>query len=189
MCILVLRVGINFLIEWKRVEMNVEKTKLDGVMKITPLTNFEDFRGSYVEIYNEILYKNAGINCNFIQDDISTSRKNVLRGLHGDSETWKLISCLQGSFYLLVVNNDESSPEYRMWEAHTLSDVNRTQILVPPKFGNGHLVLSESAIFHYKQSTQYNRSGQFTILWDDPSWGFWWPVNNPIISMRDQGLV
>jgi dTDP-4-dehydrorhamnose 3,5-epimerase len=167
--------------------MIVEKTKLDGVLKIMPPTNFEDFRGSYIEIYNESVYKNAGIECNFIQDDISTSTKGVLRGIHGDSETWKLISCLYGTFYLLIVNNDENSPQYRKWESHTVSDRNRTQILIPPKFGNGHLVLSDSAIFHYKQTTEYNRNGQFTILWNDPLWNFWWPQNNPIVSMRDQG--
>ena len=168
--------------------MVVEKTKLNGVLKITPPTIFEDFRGSYVEIYNRSLYENAGVDCHFIQDDISTSNKNVLRGIHGDAETWKLISCLQGSFYLLVVNNDESSDQFRKWEGFTLSDSNRSQILIPPKFGNGHVVLSESAIFHYKQTTEYNRNGQFTILWNDPIWSFWWPIKDPIISMRDEGL-
>lgn len=169
--------------------MVVEKTKLDGVLKITPPTIFEDFRGSYIEIYNKTIYKNAGVGCDFIQDDISTSSKGVLRGIHGDAETWKLISCLRGSFYLLVVNNDESSSQFRKWEAFTLSDLNRTQILIPPKFGNGHLVLSESAIFHYKQTTEYNRNGQFTILWNDSNWDFWWPAKDPIVSMRDEGLV
>ena len=86
------------------------------------------------------------------------------------------------------VNNDKNSSQYMKWEAFTLSESNRHQILVPPKFGNGHLVLSEKAIFHYKQSTYYNRDGQFTILWDDPDWKFWWPSKNPILSMRDSGL-
>lgn len=168
--------------------MKVEKTTLSGVLRIAPPTNFEDFRGSYVEIYNEALYKNMGIECTFIQDDISTSSQNVLRGIHGDANTWKLISCLHGSFYLIVVNNDPESTEFRKWEAFTLSDSNRMQILIPPKFGNGHLVLSEKAIFHYKQTTEYNRSGQFTILWNDPIFKFWWPKNNPIVSMRDGGI-
>jgi len=168
--------------------MKIENTKLDGVLRVTPPTNFEDFRGSYIELYNQSIYMSNGIGCNFIQDDISTSRKNVLRGLHGDAHTWKLISCLQGSFYLIVANNDEDSSQFRKWEAHTLSDSNRSQILIPPKFANGHLVLSESAIFHYKQTTEYDRNGQFTILWNDPAWNFWWPINNPIVSIRDQGL-
>ena len=102
-------------------------------------------------------FEDAGLKQNFIQDDISTSYSNVLRGIHGDSKTWKLVSCLKGSFYLVVVNNYSSSVEFGKWEGFTLSDVNRRQILIPPKFGNGHLVLSDSAIFHYKQTTDYDR--------------------------------
>jgi dTDP-4-dehydrorhamnose 3,5-epimerase len=166
----------------------VETTSLTGVKLIHPSTNFEDFRGSYVEIYNRELFQNAGINEDFIQDDISTSTKNVLRGIHGDQETAKLVSCLQGSFYLIVVNQDKDSPEFGKWESFTLSDKNRLQVLIPPKFGNGHLVLSDSAIFHYKQTTNYNRASQFTILWNDPEFNFWWPVKNPILSRRDEGL-
>jgi dTDP-4-dehydrorhamnose 3,5-epimerase len=168
--------------------MKIEQTELSGVQKITPPTIFEDFRGTYVETYNQTIYKNAGIECEFIQDDISTSRKNVLRGIHGDSKTWKLISCLQGAFYLVVVNNDSSSPQFRKWTSFTLTAESRQQILVPPKFGNGHLVLTDSAIFHYKQNTDYDRAGQFTILWNDPAYNIWWPINNPILSKRDMGI-
>lgn len=167
--------------------MEVKNTKLEGVKLITPPTNFEDFRGTYVEIYNEVLYKQLGITIDFIQDDISISNKHVLRGIHGDSETWKLISCLYGKFYLVVVNLDQRSSQYKQWESFTLSDANRLQVLVPPNFGNGHLVLSEVAIFHYKQNTQYNRAGQFTYLWNDPDLNIWWPVKNPILSRRDEG--
>jgi dTDP-4-dehydrorhamnose 3,5-epimerase len=165
----------------------VETTSLKGVKLIHPSTNFEDFRGSYVEIYNRELFQNAGINEDFIQDDISTSSRNVLRGIHGDQETAKLVSCLHGSFYLIVVNQDKDSPEFGKWEGFTLSDKNRLQVLIPPKFGNGHIVLSDSAIFHYKQTTNYNRASQFTILWNDPRFNFWWPVKNPILSRRDEG--
>lgn len=168
--------------------MKVQKTALDGVLLIEPPTNFEDFRGSYVEIYNKDIYHEHGIEVEFIQDDISTSSRHVLRGLHGDGQTWKLVSCLYGSFYLVVVNNDPASPQYRKWMSFTLSDVNRHQVLIPPRFANGHVVLSERAIFHYKQNTQYDRASQFTLLWDDPELGLWWPIKNPIISRRDQGL-
>ena len=167
--------------------MEVTKGKLDGVLVVKPPTIFKDFRGSYVETYNEELYNRAGINIRFIQDDISVSAKNVLRGIHGDGETWKLVSCLYGEFYLVVVNWDDASPQFGQWESFTLSDQNRLQVLVPPKFGNGHLVLSELAIFYYKQSTYYNRAGQFTILWNDPKLNIKWPVDNPITSKRDRG--
>ena len=167
--------------------MEVLKTKLDGVLLIKPPTICEDSRGTYVETYNEKLYTEAGINVKFVQDDISVSSRNVLRGIHGDSETWKLVSCLYGEFYLVVVNWDNASPQLGKWESFVLSDQNRLQVLVPPKFGNGHLVLSELAIFHYKQSTYYNRSRQFTLLWNDPKLDIRWPVNNPILSRRDGG--
>ena len=165
--------------------ITVSKTKLDGVLKIQP-TIFEDFRGQYIEMYNRELYHQHGIAVDFIQDDISTSRKHVLRGIHGDAETWKLISCHFGSFYLMVVNCDKESSHFGAWEGFTLSDTNRMQILVPPKFGNGHVVMSDMAIFSYKQTTYYNPQGQFTYKWNDPNLNLWWPIKNPIISQRDE---
>ena len=167
--------------------MVIEKTSLDGVV-LVKLDAFEDHRGWYLEIFNEKLYREHGISVKFIQDDISVSSRHVLRGIHGDSQTWKLISCLYGRFYLVVINWDESAPQYRQWESFVLSDQNHLQVLVPPKFGNGHLVMSEQAIFHYKQSTYYNRGGQFTIKWDDPGLNIWWPVDSPIVSRRDEGF-
>jgi len=168
--------------------VKVEKSALDGVLLITPPTLFEDWRGEYVETYNEQLYREHGIDVRFLQDDISVSDRHVLRGLHGDATTWKLISCLHGKFYLVVVNNDPDSSQYRKWTSFVLSDTNRKQVLIPPKFGNGHLVLSDKAIFHYKQNTYYDRAGQFTLLWNDPDLGLWWPVSNPLVSRRDAGL-
>jgi len=168
--------------------IQVEKTKLEGVLMIKPPTIFEDFRGTYVEIFNEKLYAEAGINTKFVEEDISVNSRNVLRGVHGDQKTWKLISCLYGKFYLVVVNWNEHSSQYRQWESFVLSEQNRLQILVPPIFGNGHLVLSEQSIFHYKQSSYYDHEGQFTILWNDPSLNLWWPCKDPIVSPRDQGL-
>jgi dTDP-4-dehydrorhamnose 3,5-epimerase len=167
--------------------MEVFPTKLESVLLIKPPTVFEDFRGHYIETYNRNAYFTAGIPIDFIQDDISISHRHVLRGIHGDTKTWKLISCLQGSFYMVVVNNDPNSSQYREWASFTLSDTNHLQVLVPPKFGNGHVVMSERAIFHYKQSTEYDRASQFTLLWSDPTLNIWWPIQNPIVSQRDQG--
>jgi dTDP-4-dehydrorhamnose 3,5-epimerase len=166
--------------------MEVECTQMKDVVLIKP-SIFEDFRGEYVETYNEMEYSKKGITCKFIQDDISISTRNVLRGIHGDAETWKLISCMYGKFYFVVVNCDTESPDFGKWQSVTLSDKNRLQVLVPPKHGNAHLVLSDSAIFHYKQTTYYNPQGQFTYSWNDRRFNIWWPIKNPIISMRDEG--
>lgn len=166
--------------------MKVEETALEGVLLITPPTIFTDHRGSYVETYNRPLYSAAGIDQDFLQDDISVSKRHVLRGIHGDAKTWKLVSCLEGEFYLAVVNWDESSPQYRRWTSFTLSEENRLQVLIPANFGNGHLVLSERAIFHYKQTSEYDRASQFTVRWDDPAVGIDWPIDDPILSERDR---
>jgi len=167
--------------------MKVEKTELDGVLIIDPPTIFKDFRGSYIETYNKRLYEENGIKELFIQDDISTSKKNVLRGIHGDKSTYKLVSCLYGEFYLVVINNNPKSNQYKKWQSFILSEFNKKQVLIPPFFGNGHLVLSDLAIFHYKQTTEYDRDGQFTIMWNDPNYNISWPINNPILSKRDGG--
>lgn len=164
--------------------MKISKTKLKGVLTIQ-LDSFKDFRGEYVETYNEALYKKAGIKTKFIQDDISVSKKNVLRGIHGDNKTWKLISCPYGKFYLVVVNCDKKSKDFSKWQGFILSDENRLQVLVPAKFGNAHVILSNMAIFHYKQSTYYNPKGQFTYVWNDPQLKIKWPVKKPILSKRD----
>jgi len=165
--------------------MEVCKTDLGGVLLIK-LEVFEDFRGEYVETYNEKLYREKGIDIHFVQDDISISSKHVLRGIHGDCETSKLISCLYGKFYLVVMNCDTDSNHFGKWQSFVLSDKNRFQVLIPPKYGNAHLVLSDLAIFHYKQSTYYNPSSQFTYKWNDSKFNIWWPIKNPILSQRDE---
>ena len=169
-------------------QLHVSQTSLEEVLLIDPPTKFKDFRGEYVETYNEEIYQQAGIDQKFIQDDISVSSRHVLRGIHGDYSTCKLVSCLLGEFFLVVVNWNKDSTQYRQWETFTLSDKERKQILIPPGFGNGHVVLSEKAIFHYKQTTVYDISGQYTIMWDDPDLNICWPINDPILSRRDRGL-
>ena len=165
--------------------MQISKTKIEGVLLLTPEA-FEDHRGYYLETYNEKLYRDHGITVKFVQDDVSVSSRHVLRGIHGDAETWKLVTCLYGKFYLVVVNCDRDSKEFGKWQSFVLSDANHWQVLIPPKHGNGHVVLSEQAIFHYKQSTYYNPKGQFTYKWNDPQLKLWWPVKDPILSPRDE---
>ncbi|MDP3661507.1 MAG: dTDP-4-dehydrorhamnose 3,5-epimerase [bacterium] len=165
--------------------IQVEKSSLNGVLFITPDV-FEDFRGQYVELYNEALYKEKGVPPTFVQDDISVSRKNVLRGLHGDTYTWKLISCLYGALYFVAVNCNRTSPDFGKWVGTTLSARNRRQALVPPHFGNGHLILTDEAIFHYKQSSYFEGTDkQFSHRWNDPRLNIFWPVKDPILSERD----
>lgn len=163
----------------------VRTTELTGVLLIEPVSYFEDHRGNYTETYNEAAYHEAGINDVFVQDDFSLSRKNVLRGIHGDNGTAKLVCCPYGEIYLVAVNNDPQSDQYRRWAAFTLSENNRHQLYLPPKFGNSFLVRSEQALFHYKQTTYYGDFKQFTLKWNDPGLAIEWPIENPIMSERD----
>ena len=165
--------------------IDVVQTELEGVLLIKP-SYFKDHRGGFLETYNEKLYKAKGITIDFVEDDISVGKKDVIKGVHGDYVTWKLVSCLHGEVYLVVINYDEESGGFGKWQSFILSEENNYQVLIPPKHGNGHLVLSDKSIFHYKQSAYYNRSGQFTIKWDDPEFNMKWPVKNPILSERDK---
>jgi len=165
--------------------LRIEKTRLDGVLLIYPEC-FKDHRGEYVETYNEEEYKQAGIDVEFVQDDYSVSTKNVLRGIHGDSQTWKLVLCPYGKFYLVVVNCIESSTNFGEWESFIFSDENNIQVLVPPGHGLAHLILSDKAIFQYKQSAYYDPKRQFTYKWNDSRFKIQWPIDNPILSKRDE---
>jgi len=165
--------------------IEVSKTKLERVLLIKPYI-FEDHRGEFVETYNEELYRQSGIEVNFAQDDISVSMKNVLRGIHGDNVTWKLISCLYGKIYFVVVNCDENSEDFGKWQSFELSDSNRWQVLVPPGHGNAYLALTDKVIFNYKQSTYYDPTRQFSYKWNEPRFNIKWPIKEPILSERDK---
>lgn len=165
--------------------MIVSETKLHGVKLITP-EKFEDHRGSYVELYDSKKFNSKVEKIDFVQDDISVSRKNVLRGLHGDYETTKLVTVLSGTGYALIADNRENSPTYKKWQSFILSGENRNQLLLPAGIGNSILALDEKIVYYYKQNTHFCDGRQFTIKWDDPEWRFWWPTKNPILSMRDE---
>ena len=176
--------------------LSIHKTTLDGVLLITPPTVHHDQRGTYIETWNQDMYRMAAIQnglplIDWVQDDVSVSSRYVLRGIHGDQTTWKLITCLYGRIFLVVVNNDPDSLQYRKSLGIRLVFETPLQVLVPPKFGVGHLVLSDYAVFGYKQSSYYDRAGQFTLTWNDPTLGIQWPLPVgviPITSERDRGV-
>lgn len=166
--------------------MQILETKLKDVWLIKPDV-FEDFRGDYVMTFHEELYKRFGVK--FVEHDISTSTKNVLRGIHYSPNCWKLNQCLYGKLYYMVVNCDEKDPEFGKWQAFILSDRNHYQLLKHPKYGSGFLVLSDYAVFSYLQSEYYdpNNPNQKTFMWNDPRFGIWWPkLTVPILSQRDE---
>ena len=94
---------------------------------------------------------------------------NTLLGIHGDKTTTKLVNCVFGKFYIVIVNCDLNSKDFGKWESFTLSDNNRKQLLVPPKFGIVHLALSDKIVYHYKQTTSFEEKEEFVYRWDDHS--------------------
>ena len=158
-------------------------TEIDGLITFEP-KSFFDVRGEYVNTYNSHDYK--FLNLQFVEDDYSISRKNVLRGLHGDSKTKKLIQCLQGSILLAVADLRKNSSSYLKTRAYAVNDKNRLQVLVPEGCVNGHLVLSDSCIFSYKQTELYSGAeNQISVRYDDPWLKIPWQIDNPILSIRD----
>jgi dTDP-4-dehydrorhamnose 3,5-epimerase len=152
-------------------------------VKIYQPEPFEDFRG---ELYT--LFKQDDHKLVFNHDKVSISRKHVLRGMHGDSKSWKHISCLAGEVLVVVIDNRPESENYLKWDSIVLSSKNKKSILVPPMFANGHLVLSDEATFFYKWAypgAYPDVQDQFTLKWNDPKIGIYWPISNPILSKRD----
>lgn len=164
--------------------ITVERTELKDVILIKPVL-FEDHRGMYVETFNREDYEKNDIKIDFVRDDISTSVKDVIRGIHYDDKTWKLIHCMYGKIYFVVVDMRKDSDQYLEWQSFLLTSDNRQQVLVPPGYGNGHLVLSESCIFHYKMSEYYDPGNEIGVKWDDPKLNIFWPVVNPVLSKKD----
>ncbi len=172
--------------------MKIEQTNLPGVLLIKPETVVsghgevsEDMRGWFSELYNEKKYTEAGIAMRFVEDDVSVSKKNVLRGMHGDDRTWKLITCTYGQIFFVALGGKEGSPEFGKWQSFDLNDRTRMRILVPPYYASGYAVVSDIAVVQYKQSEYFIPGTQFSYKWNDPRFSIAWPIENPILSARD----
>jgi len=159
--------------------------KIDGVEIFEPDV-FTDFRGDLWTTWKKDEFP---INLDFNHDKVSTSRKDVLRGIHGDFKSWKLITCLYGQMFFILVDNRKDSKTYLQWNSMILDDRKRKLVLIPPGVGNGFLVLSDYSIFSYKwsYSGKYPDVGdQFTIKWNDKRLNIDWPITNPILQQRDR---
>ena len=153
-------------------------------IKIFQPNSFEDYRGELYTVFNQDEHELI-----FNHDKVAVSRQHVLRGIHGDAKATKLITCLSGEIYLVVVDNRPESPNYLKWNSIILNENNKRQVLVPPGFGNGHLVLSRKAVFFYKWSYEGEYpdiKDQFSLNWKDPRINIHWPIDNPILSERDK---
>ena len=166
-----------------------ESTEIAGVYILKPSIS-EDARGNiWTSFLKDEVEELLPSGLYFKHDKFSSSKKNVLRGIHGDVKSWKLITCVYGEIYQVVVDCREESPTYKQWEAFTINSENPQLILLPPKMGNSFFVNSETAIYHYKlayEGEYLDAEDQFSIKWNDPSIGIEWPFDNPILSGRDK---
>lgn len=168
--------------------MQVEKTGLEGVLQITPDV-YADRRGYFMETFNERRYREHGINVSFVQDNLSFSKYNTLRGLHFQYpfSQAKLVHVLRGKVFDVVVDIRKGSPTFGKWYGTILSDENYRQLFIPAGFAHGFCTLSETALFSYKCDEFYKPDCESGIIWDDPDIGIKWPITDPLLSKKDRG--
>ncbi len=166
--------------------MKTTATTLPGVLLIEPEL-FEDDRGSFFESYQQLRYQQAGITAAFVQDNVSLSRRDVLRGLHLQTANpqGKLVFALTGSIFDVAVDLRRGSPCFSRWLGVELSAANRRQLYIPPGFAHGFCVTSDAALVCYKCTDIYNPGAEFTIIWNDPTVQIAWPVATPVLSAKD----
>ncbi len=169
--------------------MKIIKTSLPGVCIIEPQV-FSDARGFFMETYHQRRYAEAGINCNFVQDNLSRSVRGTLRGLHYQLEyaQAKLIQVIKGVVFDVVVDIRQGSPSFGHWAGVNLSEENKHQLFVPEGFAHGFCVLSEAADVVYKCTDFYAPEDERGIIWSDPDLAIDWPIANPLLSDRDSRL-
>lgn len=166
--------------------MNVTQTRLPGVLLVEPAV-YRDDRGYLTEVWNQQRYDNAGLSASFVQDNLSSSRRGVLRGLHYQwpAAQGKLVSVLHGEVFDVAVDIRTDSPTYGQWVGATLSSENRHQIYIPEGFAHGFVVVSETALVLYKCTHIYTPSDEAGIAWNDPALDIAWPITEPILAPKD----
>lgn len=175
--------------------MKLTKTKIDGVVIIEPDV-FGDNRGWFMETYNEEKFKELGIDCKFVQDNMSYSAvKGTLRGLHYQKEPYcqsKLVRCTKGTVIDVAVDVRKGSPTYGEWVSIELSEQNKKMFFMPKGMAHGFLTISDEVEFQYKVDNLYNKESEGGIRYDDPTvnvdWGSLLNGIKPILSSKDEVL-
>ena len=168
----------------------VEKTPIEGLCVITP-TVFGDNRGYFMETYNIADFKEAGIDCEFVQDNQSASKKGVIRGLHFqiDFPQDKLVRVIRGEVFDVAVDMRKGSKTYGQWYGIRLSEENKKMFFIPKHFAHGFLVLSDYAEFTYNCTELYHPNDEGGIIYNDPDIGIEWPIEEGmelIFSEKDK---
>jgi dTDP-4-dehydrorhamnose 3,5-epimerase len=171
-------------------KMNIETTPIKDLIVINPSV-YEDNRGYFFESYNQRFFREQGIYTNFVQDNQSISVKGVLRGLHFQkiAPQAKLVRCIVGEVYDVVVDLRKSSETYKKWFGVKLSEDNMKMMFVPKGFAHGFVTLSDVAVFHYKCDELYMPSADGGIIYNDPEINIDWGVDVSQLIMSDKDRV
>ena len=166
--------------------MKISETYLNSVLLIDTQT-IEDQRGYFREIFQDQKFGNIGISQNFVQDNLSRSKKGVLRGLHYQepSAQGKLIQVIQGKIFDVAVDIRKGSPQFGQWVGLELSDASGNMIWIPEGFAHGFAILSETADVIYKVTDFWAPEAEHIIRWNDPAIGIDWPIDDPILADKD----
>ena len=166
--------------------MNVTQTRIPGLVVVEPRI-LRDDRGYFLETYSTERYRNAGIQEDFVQDNLSFSERGVLRGLHYQypHSQGKLVQVVAGEVFDVVVDIRAGSPTFGRWVGERLSDKNHRQMYIPPGFAHGFCVLSGQALFSYKCTDYYSPDTEGGVIWSDPDIKIAWPVDMPVVSAKD----
>lgn len=167
--------------------MEFKETEIKDVWLLKPKI-YGDERGFFMESYRKEQFLERGFDINFVQDNLSRSQENTLRGLHYQIEQPqdKLVMVMQGTILDVAVDLRQQSQTFGQYTSHILSDENRHQLFIPKGFAHGFSVLSDSALVYYKCSDYYHPEGERGLSWDDPQLEINWKVETPIISEKDQ---
>lgn len=167
--------------------MIVNRFEIEGLLLIKP-TVFSDERGVFYETYSREKYTSQGLPANFLQDNESISKKNVLRGLHFQApphDQGKLVRVIKGAALDVAVDIRKKSPTYGKYIMVELNEDNKHQFWIPSGFAHGFLSLADETIFSYKCTNLYNKESESGLMWNDKDINIQWNIKNPVVSEKD----
>jgi dTDP-4-dehydrorhamnose 3,5-epimerase len=165
-----------------------ESENVIGVYAITPSIAVDERGDIWTSFLKEDIEALLPEGLFFKHDKFSQSKYNVLRGIHGDSKSWKLVTCVYGEVTQVVVDLRKDSSTYLKWQSYNINKADQKMVLIPPGCGNAYYVGSQHAVYHYKLAYDggyIDAVEQFSVRWDDPSIAIDWPVTEPHLSARD----
>ena len=167
-----------------------KKLSISDVILVEP-KSFSDDRGFFLESFKTSEFTENGINTKFVQDNISHSVKDVLRGLHfqkNPKAQAKLVTAVKGDIFDVAVDIRKNSSTYGKWVSEILSSDIHNLLYIPEGFAHGFCVISDEADVLYKVSNEYSQEHERSIIWNDPKLNIEWPIKKPVISNKDNKL-